>query len=96
MRETICAAIAERRLLRFIYDGSARLVEPYCYGTSTRGNRALRGYQTWSAALTDPGWRLFREDKMSHPFLMDERFDEDARPEYRRDDHQLVEVLCRV
>jgi hypothetical protein len=41
----ICAAIRERRRLHFLYDGVARVVEPYCHGRSGKGSELLRAVQ---------------------------------------------------
>jgi len=63
MRELICRAIRQRKVLQFYYNGHLRTVEPYAYGVTTAGNRALRGYQTSTGSESGdvPGWHLFAE-----------------------------------
>lgn len=94
----ICRAIAQRRLVEFTYDGHSRRVEPFCYGTSIRGNYVLRAYQTWTDApnVTAEGWRLFAEEKMASAIVTDDAFDETRRTDYRRDDRQFAHVVCAV
>lgn len=47
----ICEAIRLRVLAQFRYDGEPRIVEPYCFGLSSKGNRVLRAYQTRGPGL---------------------------------------------
>lgn len=50
-----------------------RVVEPYCVGTSKKGNKVLRAYDLEGASHTAktgeqplPGWRLFRLDRIGN------------------------------
>lgn len=98
MREEICRAIAARRVMHITYDGHRRLIEPFCYGVSSTGKRALRAYQTWSDGpdLFAEGWRLFAEEKMSNTVVTEDVFDEALRRHYRREDRQFISILCAV
>jgi len=97
MNVVICDAIRARRLLRFVYDGYERIVEPHLYGVTTAGNEAVRGYlvRGWSTSETSPGWRMYLVDRMeglaalAEPFL-------GPRSEYNPDDTQMVRVYCRI
>ena len=46
MNGVICQAIQEKRILTFEYDGYPRIVEPHAHGVTSKGNEALRCYQT--------------------------------------------------
>lgn len=98
MRDGICRAITQLRLVEFTYDGRRRRVEPFCYGTSIKGNYVLRAYQTWTDApyVTAEGWCLFAEEKMANAMVTDDTFDETVRTDYRRDDRQFASVVCAV
>ncbi|WP_243371710.1 hypothetical protein [Geotalea sp. SG265] len=52
MNRIICEAIRKRAVLRFIYNGRLRIVEPQCHGISTAGNEVLRGVQTGGESET--------------------------------------------
>ncbi len=59
-------AIINRQVVRFVYDGLQREVEPFLLGTTTAGRPALRAYQTagGSRSGTVPEWRVFLLDKI--------------------------------
>lgn len=59
-------AIINRQVVRFVYDGLQREVEPFLLGTTTAGRDALRAYQTagGSRSGTVPGWHLFSLGKI--------------------------------
>src|SRR5438552_2704816 len=63
----MCGAIRGRRLLRFEYDGRARLVEPYGHGWTTAGVEIVSGYQISGESVGGqvPGWKMFHVAKMS-------------------------------
>lgn len=43
---TLARAIVEKRVLKFTYDGQARVVEPHAYGRGVKGDDLLKGWQT--------------------------------------------------
>lgn len=43
--QLLVLAICEQSVLKFIYNGQIRLVEPQTYGVSTTGKEVLRAYQ---------------------------------------------------
>lgn len=59
-------AIINRQVVRFVYDGLQREVEPFLLGTTTAERPALRAYQTagGSRSGTVPGWHLFSLGKI--------------------------------
>jgi hypothetical protein len=68
MDKEIRAAIANRRLLKFMYDGCLRIVEPHDYGIH-KGVAKLFCYQVGGQSRSGklPEWRLFALSKMSDP-----------------------------
>ena len=41
----VCQAIAQRKVIRFHYDGGTRDIEPHVHGVGKDGGELLRGYQ---------------------------------------------------
>ena len=94
----ICAAIHTRLRLEFEYNGSLRLVEPYCHGT-TRNGEALRAVQRPRAH--EPGgpgfgfgklWMVARMRRVrvtSEPFAADD-------PAYNPNDSAMLQIHCRI
>jgi hypothetical protein len=97
MNITICDAIRARRLLRFVYDGYERIIEPHVYGVNTAGHEAVSGFLVggWSSSETEPGWRMFLIDQMRDVAALAERF-EGSREGYRADDPHYVTTHCRL
>lgn len=56
MNQIIIAAISERHILEFTYDGQLRVVEPHAYGVNFEGDESLRAFQT---NMREPDWRMF-------------------------------------
>lgn len=93
----LCAAIRNRKLISFVYDGLPRIVQPAAYGShATTGSMKLRGYQVGGASSSGslPQWRLFSVDKMESPSMLDETFS-DSPPGYSPGDQHL-NVICEL
>ena len=93
----LCAAIAGRHLISFVYDGHERVVIPAAHGTHvTTGNAVLRAYQIRGTSSTRPIplWDLFLTDKMQHPQILDETFADDP-PQFRRGDKH-INICCEL
>jgi hypothetical protein len=87
----ICEAISHRVLLEFDYDGSRRVVEPYCHGTSRVGNELLRAIQ-----LDGPRFgKLFAVSKMRDLRLTDRAFIPND-PNYNPNDSAMSAIHCRI
>lgn len=97
MSQTIVGAIDARSMIRFEYSGGERLVEPYCYGVTRKGNEVLRAYQAdgWSESGNPVGWKLFSVKEMSGLRATDIHFAGD-RPEYNPDDSAMERIIARV
>ena len=83
-------------LVEFTYDGWHREVEPHLYGVTTKRNQALRAYQTNPGGATpEPGWHLFRIDKIEHLAVTWGHFAE-SRPGYNPADRGMVGYFARI
>ena len=97
----ICEAIERFKIIEFTYEDSAgnvhhRVVEPYAYGKTSRGNDALRGYQIGGTSeSTIPGWKLFVVGRMGRLRKTDRTFNATA-PGYAHGDSSLSPMYCRV
>jgi len=77
----------KRRIAEVYYDDDEdpggkgkRWVQIYAYGTSKRGNDVVRVYQVGGDTKTiQPGWKLFRVDRMNNLRKLGGTFDE-AKP----------------
>jgi hypothetical protein len=94
----ISAAITDRRLISFVYDGHSRTAIPAAYGRhATTGNTVLRAYQIagTSSSRPVPLWDLFLVEKMTNCVVLDETFTSDP-PAYARGDKHIGEIYCQL
>ena len=86
-------AIINRQVVRFVYDGLQREVEPFLLGTTTAGRPALRAYQTagGSRSGTVPGWHLFSLGKIGGIAMIQESFSGE-RPWYNPADKAMSTI----
>jgi predicted DNA-binding transcriptional regulator YafY len=84
------SAITNRNLLEFSYKGHHRVVEPFTYGITPKGNEVLRAYQTdgTSESGAVPDWRLFSVNKIEGLVILDSHFTQ-ARPGYTSGDRAM-------
>ena len=97
MNVVICDAIRARRLVRFVYDGYERVVEPHLYGINSAGHEALSGYlvRGWSASETAPGWRTYLIDEMRDTAALADSFS-GTREGYNPADSRMIRIFCRL
>ncbi len=97
MNLLVCDAIRVRRLIRFIYEGYERVVEPHAYGVNTAGHEALSAWLRpgYSRSTPQGGWRMYLLDGISALQLLDDGF-EGPRPGYNPGDPHLVTVHCAL
>ncbi len=69
IQELLPTAIREKRLIRFVFNGSERIAEPHDHGM-LKGTERLLAYQL----KPRPGWRLFTVSEMSDPALLEQTF----------------------
>jgi hypothetical protein len=96
LHESVCKAIKQQRMIRFLYSGKIRIVEPYDYGVLT-GRSRLFSYQTAGESGTGrlPDWRLFDVAKLTSFELLDVTFAGD-RPVPTEKQHQWEKLFIRV
>jgi hypothetical protein len=92
MNPLIVRSIQEKRRLRFVYNGKARIAEPQCYGRGTRGTELLRVHQIAGGSQPEP---LFDVSKMEGLVLLDETFDRPG-PNYKRNDSAMATIFCQL
>jgi hypothetical protein len=97
MNAIVCDAIRARRLLRFIYEGYERLLEPHLYGINTQNHEMLSGYLVggWSATETEPGWRNYLVREMYDLQALAESF-AGPRAGFNPGSERFRQVFCRL
>jgi hypothetical protein len=92
----LCDAIRLRHVVRFLYHGGVREVEPYVYGRDADGNELLRGFQVRGASRSGEvaGWKMFHVEDMTSVAVTFEAFV--PRTPYDPVDKVIVFVNSRV
>jgi len=86
-RGDILDGMHQKRIMELQYDDGEdpggkgkRWIQMYCYGVSLAGNDVVRVYQVGGSTKTiQPGWKLFRVDRMNGLRKLGGTFDE-AKP----------------
>lgn len=96
-QETLVRAIHEKQVLRFVYNGHVRVVEPHAYGVTATGEVVLHGFQIEgeSASKPPPGWRTFSVALIEKLAVTEERFSS-ARPDYVQGEPALETVWAAL
>ena len=100
--DDISNSIKNRNIVTIYYDGDddgkytgkgLRVVEPFCYGKSKKGNMVVRAWEREGASYTGakgeqplPGWRLFRVDRIGNYSVNPKETFDSPRPLYNPDD----------
>lgn len=73
--ELLRVAIAERRQIRFWYDGKERIAEPHDYGMQ-KGKERLLAFQTDGSSNSGPlpAWRLVDVSRMTQLEILEKTF----------------------
>ena len=97
MNRLICDAVGARRLLRFVYEGYERIVEPHLYGINTRSHEALSAWivEGWSQSSPEAGWRNYLVADMHDIQVLAEPFP-GPRPGYNPADASFRQVFCSL
>ena len=97
MKDTLCDAISNRRILSFTYDGLPRVVEPHLLGDRTTGKMGLSAYQIdgQSKSNTVPDWRPFTVSKIQDLEVTGRSFS-GTRPGYNPNDSRMTVIHCRL
>lgn len=96
MYDIVCAAIRDRNLLEFDYDGLRRVVAPYCHGFTDKGevlraiqvqgesrSRAMGFGKLWTLA------KVLNLRRTGDVFVPDD-------PQYNPNDRAMTRIHCRV
>lgn len=75
MHVIIPNAIKERRLLRLIYDGRSRTVEPHTLGLIEGKTEAMLCWQVSPPVRSGEHWHVFQLDKISGLRTLEEQFE---------------------
>lgn len=89
----LCNYIRRHDIIRFIYLGAMRKVEPHLLGLDASGDLTLSAWQL--EGPTPVGWRDFHVAKMQDIIETGDTFDR-GRPGYNRDDTTVVNIICRL
>ena len=97
MHSVICDAIRAKRLLRFVYEGYERIVEPHIHGINSANHEMLSGWLVggWSGSKPEQGWRNYLVRDMHDVHALADGF-ERPRARYNAFDRQMREVFCRL
>lgn len=95
--ELLVRSIREKQVLRFVYNGHARVVEPHAYGVAATGEVVLHAFQVEgeSASRPPPGWRTFNVALIEALAATEGRFS-DSRPGYVPGEPALATVWAAV
>lgn len=95
MDTQIINAIRQKRVVEFTYDGEIRIVEPHCYGLTTKGNEAIRAFQIDGYSSTGTmGWKMYDLSKADDIQLHDDVFS--IRGGYKRGDKGMSKIFCEL
>ncbi|HEV3036969.1 MAG TPA: hypothetical protein VHA33_04195 [Candidatus Angelobacter sp.] len=96
VHSVILKAIDEIKLLRFVFGGKERIVEPHDYGVH-QGLIRLFAYQVAGESTTGhlPAWRLMEAAKMSEVEMLDQTFP-GSRAESSQQHRQWEKIFARV
>jgi len=95
MYQTIIDAISTKNLIEFNYDGESRIVEPHCYGLTTKMNEAIRAFQVDGYSSSGKmGWKLYDLSKADSITMIDEIFE--TRSDYKQGDRGMTEIYCEI
>ena len=86
MIQSISQAIAEMRLVQFVYKGEVRVVEPHMLAHNQRDHLALSAWWVdgYSNSGSSPYWREYLLSEISGVQILSGTFDS-PRPGYKRD-----------
>jgi hypothetical protein len=95
MNSQIINAIKQKRVIELIYDGEIRIVEPHCYGLTTKGNEAIRAFQIDGYSSSGiMGWKMYDLSKADNIQIHAEIFA--VRAGYKRGDKGMSRIFCEL
>lgn len=96
MKDQICEAINNLRVLEFYYENSYRVVEPHSLGVNTIGNDILSAYQIGGQSDSQVrAWKMFDLDKIVSLTVTGRVF---SGPEqgYQRNSSKMSSIRCEL
>lgn len=89
-------AVNDRLVIRFTYDGLARLVQPATFGLTAKGKHAMRGCQIGGGSERNPipCWELYLTEKMVGPGVTGESFTAFESVCYRKGDRGFNVIIA--
>lgn len=96
MKDIVCHAIREKRLLEVSYHGHVRLIAPHVYGVDTTGEELLSCYQVSGGAAggEHKGWKSLKMRDLSIVRMTPMHFH--PRSEFQKNDRALAKIYCQV
>ncbi len=91
MNADVVRAIATRHRIRFVYNGTVRVVEPQCHGIGTKGTELLRAHIVHARMPA----ALFDLAKATDLVVLDETFDRPG-PGYVKDDSAMATIFAQL
>jgi hypothetical protein len=97
MQDQICDAIRSRRLLRFVYDGYERIIEPHSHGINSANHEVVSGWLVggWTKTETEPGWRNYLVTDMHDVHVLAESF-AGPRPGFNPHAPYIRQIFCQL
>jgi hypothetical protein len=92
MDTRLCDAITNRKRILLIYSEKERIVEPQCYGISTRDKEVLRAFQIGGESYEE---KLFEVNKIQFFTVLNEGFNSPG-PNYRKGDSAMKTIFCEL
>lgn len=93
MQDAVCRAIQNRQVIKFLYDGAWRTVEPHQLGLDHDGDLTLSAWQLSGGSGVD--WRDFHIANVSGLTTAGQNFS-GPRPGYNPHNSKMSRVLCSV
>lgn len=96
MTEELVSAIENKNVIQFNYEGESRTVEPHCYGITTKGNEAIRAYQTDGYSSSgNLGWKMYDVQKIDDLEILGSTFAE-PRLGYNKGDKGMSTIFVEL
>jgi hypothetical protein len=89
-------AIENKKLLSFDYDGYFRIVEPHCFGLTTKSNPAIRAFQIEGGSSSGRlDWKMYELSKIENLELLERSF-ESPRTGYKKGDKGMSKIFFEL
>ena len=99
IKDEICRAIGERKVIQFGYKDKLRIVEPYICGVSFANKYVLLGFQTGGHSSSRKfGWKLFELINIAGLEITETEFNISGgeRSRYSPSDRRIKNTFCCI